>query len=164
MSWAARLAILLAFFVAGGATGIKWQLGQQARIELAAAELRASDARQQRLLGDQAATAHAAALANVNQKLGNAREHIAKLSGRECLGAGPGGTVGVLNAIGGESVPAAASEPAGAPGAAAPGAGVRFATERDVASAIAVCRAGYAGLSSQLNQILDIEAGRSAQN
>lgn len=60
MSWAARLVILLACFAAGGAAGIKWQIGQQARIELAAAELRASDARQQRLLGDKAARSHEA--------------------------------------------------------------------------------------------------------
>ena len=52
MSWAAKLLTLLLMFVAGSATGIKWQIGQQARADLAAADLRASDARQQRLLGD----------------------------------------------------------------------------------------------------------------
>lgn len=158
MSWAAKLLTLLLMFVAGSATGIKWQIGQQARADLAAADLRSSDARQQRLLGDKSATVHATALATINQKLGDAREHITKLSGRECLGAG---TVGMLNSIGGEPVPAAASEPAGAPSTAAAGGGLRFATERDAAAAIATCRAGYAGLSSQLNQILDIEDRRS---
>jgi hypothetical protein len=158
VSWAARLIILLALFAVGGAAGIKWQIGQQARIDLAAADLRASDVRQQRLLGDKAATNHSAALATINNKLGDAREKIALLSGRECFDAG---TVGMLNHIGGEPVPAAASEPAGAPGATATGAGLRFATERDAAAAIATCRAGYAGLSSQLNQILDIEDRRS---
>lgn len=157
MSLAARLVLLLVCFVAGGATGIKWQVGQQARVELTAAELRASDARQQRMLGDKAAAIHTAALATINQKLGDAREHIAKLSGRECLGAG---TVSMLNSISGEPVPAATSEPAGAPSAAATSGGLRFATERDAAGAIATCRAGYVGLSSQLNQILDIEEKR----
>lgn len=157
MSWPAKLLILLLMFAAGSAMGIKWQIGQQARADLAAADLPASDARQQRLLGDKSAAAHATALATINQKLGDAREHIAKLSGRECFDAR---TVSMFNSIGGEPMPAATSEPAGAPGAAAAGGGLRFATERDAASAIATCRAGYAGLSSQLNQILDIEEKR----
>lgn len=159
MSWAAKLAILLAIFAAGGATGIKWQLGVQARATLAAADIAKTDARQQQHLGDQAAATHAAALVAINQKLGDQRAYIAKLSGRECFGAG---TVGVLNAIGSDPVPATARDPTSAPAAAAPIASLRFATERDAAGAIAACRAGYAGLSSQLNQILDIEDGRRA--
>jgi hypothetical protein len=157
MSWAAKLAILLIAFSIGGAGGIKWQLGVQARATLAAADIAKSDAKQQQHLGDQAATNHAAALVAINQKLGDQRAYIAKLSGRDCLGAG---TVGLLNGAGGEPVPAAASDPARAATAAATGAGLRFATEHDVAAAIAICRAGYAGLSSQLNQILDIEEAR----
>ena len=158
MSWAAKIIILLIVFVAGSAMGIKWQLGVQARADVLAAEARATDAKQQRNFGDQAAATHAAALAAINQKLGSANAYISKLSGRECL---DGHTVGVLNNIGGEPMPDAALDAAGSPTAVAAGAGLRFATERDVAGAIATCRAGYAGLSSQLNQILDIEDGRN---
>ena len=160
MSWAAKLVILLAIFVAGAAVGIKWQLGVQARADVLIEQVRALDAEKQRLAGDAAAINHAVALAAINQKLGSANAYISKLSGRECLGAG---AVGMLNSIGGDAVPAAAIDPAGSPPAAAPGDGLRFATERDVAGAIAVCRAGYAGLSSQLNQILDIEEKRNPE-
>ena len=157
MSLAMQAAIAALIFAAGGAGGIKWQLGVQARVELAAADARASAAKRQIKVIDKAAGAHVAALATVNNKLGDARAHIAKLSGRECLGAG---TVSVLNAIGDQPVPAATLDAAGPPAAAATSGGLRFATESDVASAIAVCRAGYAGLSSQVNQILDIEEAR----
>lgn len=158
MSWAAKLAILLIVFAAGGAGGIKWQQGVHARAALLAADIAVTDAKQQRSLADKSAAAHAAALVAINQKLGDQHAYIAKLSGRECLGAG---TVGLLNGTGGEPVPATALDPASAPAAAAPSAGLRFATDRDVAEAIALCLAGYAGLSSQLNQILDIEDGRN---
>ena len=158
MSALAQLAIALVIFAAGGAGGIKWQLGVQARAELAAAEVRASEAKRQIKVIDRAAGEHVTALAKINTKLGDAREKIALLSGRECLDAD---TVGVLNAIGGEPVPAAASEPAGPPATIATGGGIRFATERDTAGAIAFCRARYAEVSGQTNQILDIEAARS---
>ena len=161
MSGLARMVILLAFFAAGGATGIKWQVGLQARADLNAAELRASDERQQRLLGDKVSVKHTVALATINQKLGDAREHIANLSGRECFDSG---TVSMLNAISGESVSAAASEPTGTPNAASSGGGIRFATEYDAASAIAICRARYAEVSSQVNRILDIESERHQKN
>ncbi len=157
MSWAAQAVIAALIFLAGGAGGIKWQLGVQAQDELAAADLRASDAKRQIKVIDKAAGAHAAALAKVNNQLGDAREKIASLSGRECFG---GDVVGVLNAIGGEPVQAAASESASASSAVASGSGLRFATERDAAGAIAICRARYSEVSSQLNQILDIEAER----
>lgn len=157
MSWAAKLVILLSIFGLGMAAGVKWQLGVQARADMLTAQVRALGAEKQRLAGDAAAINHAVALADINKKLGDQRAYIAKLSGRECLGAG---TVGLLNGAGGEPVPAAASDPASAAAAVASSAGFRFATERDVADAIAGCRAGYAGLSSQLNQILDIEDGR----
>lgn len=152
-----QLAIAAIIFVAGGAGGIKWQVGVQARAELAAADARASEAKKQIKVSDAAATTHAAALATVNNKLGDAREKIALLSGRECLAAD---TVSLLNAIGGEPVPAAAGQFEGAPPAPAAGGGLRFATERDAAGAIAVCRARYAEVASQVNQILDIEEAR----
>lgn len=157
MNWAIQAVIAALIFVSGAAGGVKWQLGVQARKDVAAAEARQSDAIQQRKFGDKAATTHAATLAAINNKLGNAREQIAKLSGRECLDAG---TVGLLNTIGDQPVRAATGEPAGAPGAAASGAGLRFATDRDTASAIAICRARFAEVTSQVNQILDIEEKR----
>ena len=158
MSIFAQLIIALGIFVLGGAGGIKWQLGVQARADIAAADARQSDVKQQRQFGDKAATTHATTLATLNNKLGDAREKIALLSGRECLDAD---TVGMLNNIGSEPVPAAAGEPAGASNAVAAGGGLRFATERDAANAIAVCRARYAEVASQINQILDIEDQRN---
>lgn len=158
MSWAIQLVIALVIFVAGAAGGIKWEVGVHARADLAAAEARATDSKQQRQFGDHVSATHAAALATINQQLGDAREKIALLSGRECLDAG---TVGMLNNIGvPESSGAAASEPAGSAEAAAGGTALRFATDRDVGEAIAVCRGRYAEVSSQLNQILDIEDRR----
>ena len=154
----ALLLVALAIFAAGGATGIKWQLGVQARADMAAADLRAADAKAQIRAMDKSSGQHAAALANINHQLGAAHEKIVSLSGRECLDAG---TVGMLNAIGGEPVPAAAIQSAGEAPALATGGGIRFATERDAASAIATCRARYAEVASQVNQILDIEAARS---
>jgi len=157
MSALAKLAIVLIIFAAGGAVGIKWQLGVQARADVATAEARASDAKQQRSFEDKAATTHAAALAAINQKLGDARAYITKLSSRECLSAG---TVSMLNGTGDKPVPAAAGEPESSTTTVAAGGGLRFATERDVAGAIATCRARYAEVSSQVNQILDIEDGK----
>lgn len=157
LSWPAQLAIALAIFVAGGAAGIKWHAGQDAIADLAAAEARATEARRQIKAADQDAATHARALANINNQLGTAREKIAMLSGRECLSAD---TVGMLNDIGSEPVPASAREPASAPAAPAAGDGIRYATERDTASAIAICRARYAEVASQVNQILDIEEAR----
>lgn len=157
MSALAKLAILLIIFTAGGAVGVKWQLGVQARADLATSEARASDAKQQRSFDDKAATTHAAALAAINQKLGDSRAYIAKLSDRECLSAG---TVSLLNNISDKPVPAAAGEPESSTATVASGGGFRFATERDVAGAIAICRARYAEVSSQVNQILDIEDER----
>jgi len=159
VSWAVQAVIAALIFAAGGAGGVKWQLGVQAREELAAADLRARDAARQIKVIDQAATAHVTALANINQKLGDAREKIALLSGRECFGSD---TAGVLNAISGDSVPAAAGESEGAAPAVASGADIRYSTDRDAAGAIAVCRARYAEVASQVNQILDIEEARSA--
>ena len=152
-----QIVIAAVLFAAGGATGIKWQLGVQARAQLAAADARATDAKQQIKAIDKASAAHVATLANINNQLGNAREQIAKLSGRECFSAG---TVRLLNAIGSEPGAAAASQPASAPAAAAPAGDERFATEADTARAIAICRASYSAVAGQLNQILDIEDKR----
>lgn len=157
MSILAQIVIALAIFAAGTATGIKWHAGQDARAELAARELREADARQQRQLGDAKSTQHLNTLSTINRQLGDARAQIAQLSDRQCLGAD---TVGLLNATGVEPGRAAASEPAGAPSAAATGTGLRYSTERDVAGYIALCRARYAEVASQLNQILDIEEAR----
>lgn len=157
MSWAIQAALAALIFAFGAAGGIRWHAGQDAIAAQAATAVRESEAKRQIKIIDRAAGEHVAALAAINNKLGNAREKIALLSGRECLDAG---TVSVLNAIGAEPVPAAAGEPAGAPATPATGVGIRFATERDTAGAIAFCRARYAELSSQTNQILDIEAAR----
>lgn len=157
MSWAIQLIIALAIFAAGAAGGVKWHAGQDAIAAQAAAELVKSDQIQQRKFGDQAATSHAQALATINNKLGDAREQIAKLSGRECFGAD---TAGMLSAVGAEPGAAAAGEPAGAPTATATGTGLRYSTDRDVAGYIALCRARYGEVTSQLNKILDIEDRR----
>ena len=133
------------------------------RAEQTAAAARESDARQQRHFADQAAARHAAALATLNTQLGDARARIARLSDRPCLSAG---TVRMLNNIGaptGLGVRTPAANPAGAPpapAAPAPDDAPGYATERDTAEHIAICRARYAELSSQLNQILDIEDKR----
>ena len=132
------------------------------RAEQTAAAARESDARQQRHFADQAAARHAAALATLNTQLGDARAHIARLSDRQCLAAG---TVRMLNGIGasGLGVRATAANLAGAPpapAAPAPDDASSYATERDTADHIATCRASYAAVSDQLNQILDIEDKR----
>ena len=131
-----------------------------------ARELRDADARQQRQLADRKAGEHAAALAGLNTQLGDARAHIAKLSDRRCLDAG---TVGMLNAIGKPAAPdLGLRAPAGdTAGAAATAAGPAddtggYASERDAAEYIALCRARYAEVSGQLNSILDIEEARDA--
>ena len=157
MSWAAQAVIAALIFMAGGAGGIKWQLGVQAREQLAVADLRASDAARQIKVIDKAATAHVTALATVNQKLGDAREKIASLSGRECFDSS---VSGVLNDIGSGGLPTTAGQPADPAPAFTVGGGLRYSTDRDAAGAIAVCRARYAEVASQVNQILDIEAAR----
>ncbi|WP_428001786.1 hypothetical protein [Acidovorax sp.] len=144
------------------------QLQRQEAASLAEAA-RQSDALQQRKFSDTAAGAHARTVATLNQQLGDARAHAATLSPhRQCLDAG---TVRLLNATGrvpgGVGLRASASHLAGAatapagPGADA-GAGDAFASERDTAAHIATCRAGYAALADQVNQILDIEDQRQA--
>jgi hypothetical protein len=140
---------------------------QRQQAEDQARELREADARQQRLLADRKVGEHAAALAGINTQLGDARAHIAKLSDRRCLDAR---TVGMLNAIGkpaaGLGLRAPAGDSAGAPAAAAgpaADAGAGYASERDAAEHIALCRARYAEVSGQLGKILDIEEARDAR-
>ena len=75
----------------------------------------------------------------------------------------PAGTARMRNNIGasGLGVRTPAANPAGAPPApAAPAADDGYASERDTAEHIAICRASYAAVSDQLNQILDIEDER----
>jgi len=164
MSWLVKLA-LVAAAIAAVIGGYTWWRGgvlhegvlQERAIWVAkekqSLELQAADARQQRQFNDQAATKHIAAVTLLSNQLGTANEKITKLSGRQCL---DGDTVRVLNDIGttpgSQPGRAAASEPAGTPEA--------VATDRDVATSIAICRAQYGELSDQLNQILDIEDRR----
>ena len=73
----------------------------------------------------------------------------------------------MLNNIGssglGVRTPAAnPAHPAAAPAAPAPDDAAGYASERDTAEHIAICRARYAEVSDQLNQILDIEEKRQA--
>lgn len=167
---AAAVALAAAFGAGWGAQG--WRLGAKDAERLRAeasvrdqAEVRAAE---QRDYNQTRAGLHAAALAGLNTQLGDARAHIATLSRTQrCLGAG---TVGVLNHIGKPSagdVRAPAGQPDGAAataaGSAADGAqSAGYASEHDTAEHIATCRARYAELSSQLNQILDIEGRRHA--
>ena len=161
---AAAIVGVLAFGVGWQVQAWRWAAadGQRIAQEQAAKQARETDARQQRHFADQAAARHAAALATVQAQLGDARAHIARLSDRPCLSAG---TARMLNNIGasGLGVRTPAANPASAPPAPtapaaddAPG----YASERDTAEHIAICRASYAAVSDQLNQILDIEDER----
>ena len=151
----------------------EWRYGakdaERLQAEQKADELRQADARQARALNDKAAGLHAAALAHVNTQLGAANARIASLSAdRACL---DGRTVGLLNNIGkpagGLGLRAAAGDPAGqaqaAAGSGADAAPAGYASERATATQIATCRAQYAELASQVNQILDAEEQRDAQ-
>lgn len=162
----AAVAGVLAFGAGWQVQAWRWQAadGERAAQELAAQEARESDARQQRHFADLAAGRHAQQLATINTQLGVANAHIARLSGRKCLSAG---TVGMLNHIGasGLGVRTPAANPAyqaAAPAAPAPDDAAGYATERDTAEHITICRARYAEVSDQLNQILDIEEKRQA--
>ena len=163
------LAALVAAAIAGaGAWQVQdWRFGQREaerlRAEQQADELRQADARQQRQLNDRKAGEHAAFVAGLNTQLGDAHALIAKLSDRRCLDRS---TVGVLNAIGKPApgdVRANPGDAAGeAPAAARSADDGEGASERDTAEHIALCRARYAEVSSQLNKILDIEERRDA--
>lgn len=171
----AATALVAAALAGAGAWRVqewRWQANTKAEAEQRATterierEARDTDARQQRKFNDQAAGQQAAALARINQQLGDARAHIATLSAdRQCLDAG---TVGMLNNIAtptrGIGLRATASGTAGAPGStAAPAAytpSLGYASERDTARWIATCRAQYGAVAEQLEQILDIEDNR----
>jgi hypothetical protein len=158
MSLLAQIAIAFMVFTAGVASGIRWHVGQDAIKAQEQQEARMDAARQQRRSLDVSAGRHAAQLATLNLKLGDARAQIARLSGRACLDPG---TVGLLNDTG---LPvagrAAAGEPARAAAAASAASGERIATDVDVAGYIALCRTKYGELESQLNEILDREDRR----
>lgn len=166
--WAYLLALI---FGAAGAAYSTWQVQEWrwgnkevARLvaEQQAETARQLEARQQREAAATAASKHAARVAVLSTQLGDARAHIARLSDRQCLAAG---TVRMLNGIGasGLGVRAPAANPAGAPpatAAPAPDDASSYATERDTADHIATCRASYAAVRDQLNQILDFEDKR----
>lgn len=168
----AAVALVAAALASTGAwQAQEWRYGakeaQRLQREREADELRQADVRQAREMNDKAAGLHAAALAHVNTQLGAANAQIALLSdGRACL---DGRTVGLLNNIGkpagGLGLRAAAGDPASpAPAAAGSGADAGgYASERAAAQQIAACRAEYAAVASQVDQILDIEDRRDAQ-
>ncbi len=166
--WAYLFALI---FGAAGAAYSTWQVQEWrwgnkevARLvaEQQAETARQLEARQQREAAATAASKHVARVAVLSTQLGDARAQIALLSDRQCLTAG---TVSLLNGIGasGLGVRAPAANLAGAPPApAAPAVddASSYATERDTADHIATCRASYAAVADQLNQILDIEDKR----
>lgn len=152
-------AILLAS-VLGFFGGKRWEEGAQALA------LEAQKAQYEKTLHDQKVTAdkegmsHAETIDTLNLQLRNVDKKLAaSTTGRACLSAR---AVGLLNAI---NVPradvgASAAQPANAPEAAA--SDPLFATDRDIADAIAVCRTEYTKLADQLNSILDIEDQRTS--
>lgn len=184
-AWAVRVAAaalpyVLASALAGGLSaagawhlqGQRWQARYDSEALARAAEealfIAAADALRAawRDQAGAAAAEHATELASIQKQLGGAHAHIATLSDRQCLGAG---TVRVLNSIApgsssGGDVRAAAFDPSGAAPTPSPAAHDapqnEYASERDVADFIAVCRAQYGEVSSQVNQILDIEDAR----
>ena len=146
----------------------RWAHKEVARLvaEQQAETARQLEARQQREAAAAAASKHAARVAALSNQLGDARAQIATLSAdRQCLDAG---TVGMLNHLGTASslwLRSPASQPAGAAAAIAapetdhtPTTG--YASERDTAEWIAICKTRYGELASQVNQILDIEERR----
>ncbi len=143
---------------------------QRNEADRVADEARQTDARQHRQFADAAAGKHAATVAAIATKLGDARARIATLSAtRQCLDAG---TVRMLNGLGaapgGVGLRTPAGQSAGAPQAvaapqaddAATSADPSYASERDTAEWIAICRTQHDELASQVNKILDIEDRR----
>lgn len=174
--WAYLFALILG---AAGAAYSTWQVQEwrwtantsaerehRQDLERVTDEARQTDARQQRQFNDTASGRHAATVATLSNKLGDARAQIATLSAdRQCLDAR---TVGMLNNLGTAStlgLRTPAAEPAGAAAAIAasetdhtPTTG--YASERDTAEWIAICKTRHDELVSQVNQILDIEERR----
>lgn len=143
--------------------GHQWHAGRAAQSALGEREHAAELQRIQRRAMDAGALQHAQRVRTIHRQLEAAHARIAHLSGRDCLDPG---TVGLLNDLAG-GVRAPAGQPAAAPSATAPGGGdgivvggLRHSTDRDVARALAICRAGYATLSDQIDRILDIEDAR----
>lgn len=150
----------------------EWRHGekeaQRLKVERVAGEARQTDAKQQRQFNDTASGRHAATVANLSNKLGDARAQIATLStSRQCIDAR---TVGMLNNLGAASslgLRTSASQSAGAAAAvAAPETDHThtsgYASERDTAEWIAICKTRHDELASQVNKILDIEDRRQA--
>lgn len=182
-SWAVRVAAAALPFVllgvacaaAGAAggwhfTGQAWQAryDREALSRLEAQRLadKAADFKRQaeRATADKAAGGHAKTLETLHNQLGGAHAQIALLSSHQCLDAG---TVRMLNDIGApgaaaDDVRAAAGDSARAAPTPSPAAhdAAGYASERDVAEGLVVCRTGYEALSSQLHSILDIEDAR----
>lgn len=167
----AATALVAAAIAATGAWRVQeWRWGaKEARrmeIERQAEEARQTDAKQQRQFNDTASGRHAATVATLSNKLGDARAQIATLSAdRQCLDAR---TVGMLNNLGTASslgLRSPAGESAGKAAAVAapetdhtPASG--YASERDTAEWIAICKTRHDELASQVNKILDIEERR----
>lgn len=163
--------LVAAALAAGGTWRVQeWRWGEKEaerlKAERVADEARQSDAKQQRQFNDTASGRHAATVATLSNKLGDARAQIATLSAdRQCLDAR---TVGMLNNLGTASalgLRTPASQPAGTAAAVAapetdrtPTTG--YASERDTAEWIAICKTQHDALASQVNQILDIEERR----
>lgn len=169
MNLGIQLVVALAILLAGVAGGIKWHAGQDAIAAQAAAKLQkqADDLKReneadQRKLADKAAGSQAATLVTINNKLGAAYATISKLTARDCLDPA---SVGVLNGIGatqtGAAVATPSGNPASAPSTTSPAGGLRWSSSVDLANGYAFCRAQYAEVNGQLNQILDIEDQRN---
>lgn len=167
----AATAVLAAALAGAGTWRLQeWRWGaketQRLEAERIEAEARQSDARQQRKFNDTASGRHAAALATLNGKLGDARAQIATLSAdRQCLDARTVGMLNDLGTAGSLGLRATAGQLDGAAAAAATAqadsaAGAGYASERDTAEWIAICKAQHDALASQVNAILDIEQRR----
>lgn len=153
---------LIAFFV-GVIIGIDYHQGKVAEDKLEAVNNSIEMSRLARQMMDAKAMTHTQTIRKLSTQLGDARATIAKLESRDCLDPG---TVGVLNSIGMPTNGATTSQPQGQAGTAASNkgdglVGLRYSTNKDLADALAICRAGHEALSSQLNQILDIEDRRA---
>lgn len=165
-------AALVAAALAGAGTWRlqEWRWGakeaQRLDAERQAIEARETDARQQRQFNATASGRHAATVASLSTKLGDARAQIATLSAdRQCLDARTVGMLNNLGTSGGFGLRAAPGQPAGTAAAAAtaqadgaPSTG--YASERDTAEWIAICRTRYEEVANQVNEILDIEGRR----
>lgn len=150
----------------------EWRWGakeaQRLAAERVADEARQSDAKQQRQFNDTASGRHAATVATLSNKLGDARAQIATLStSRQCLDARTVGMLNNLGTTGGLGLRTTARQSAGAAAATAAdqadgSASSSYASERDTADWIAICRTRHDELANQVNEILDIEDRRQA--